>query len=159
MKIEYVGNKLSFKDKCVISRAVRATLSELEQPKELAVCVNIVSPEEMREINNRMRGIDKVTDVLSFPSASLAPFEKISIVQSASKEMKISGGYFIGDMAICMEEVLRQSEEYGESKKRVLSRLVVHSILHLLGFDHIKDEDFAVMEPVQNKILDKLAKK
>ena len=159
MKIEYVGSKLSFKDKCVISRAVKATLAELDQPKKISVCVNIVEPDEMREINKRTRGIDKVTDVLSFPSASIAPFEKIVIMSDASRELVVSGGFFIGDMAICMQEVLRQAEEFGESKRRVLSRLVIHSILHLLGFDHIKDEDFAIMEPVQNKILDKLAKK
>ncbi len=158
MKIEWVGRKLSFAQKAVVKKSIKATILELEQPKSIAVCVNIVSPEEMQEINKRTRNIDKVTDVLSFPSASLVPFEKISIVSDESRELVIKGCFFVGDMAICMEEVARQAQEYGESEKRVLARLVIHSMLHLLGFDHIKDEDFAVMEPVQNKILDKVAK-
>lgn len=159
MKIEWVGQKLSCKDKSVIKKSIKETILELEQPKNIIVCVNIVSPEEMQEINKRTRNIDKVTDVLSFPSASLVPFEKISIVSDESKEFAICGSFFVGDMAICMKEVERQQAEYEESKKRVLARLVIHSMLHLLGFDHIKDEDYIVMEPVQNKILDRVAKK
>ena len=154
MKIEFVGKKLSCSLKRVVKRAFKMTLLELEQVKNLSICVNIVSPEEIQEINKHTRNIDKVTDVLSFPSFEVSPFEKVeSKVQVSSKNI------FLGDMALCMEEVCRQMEEYGESKKRVLARLVIHSCMHMLGFDHIKDEDFAEMEPIQNKILNKVIKK
>ena len=105
----------------------------------------------MKELNNNTRGIDKVTDVLSFPSFEISPFDKVPAVNSKN--------IFLGDMAICMDEVRKQMEEYAESEKKVLARLVIHSTLHMLGFDHIKDEDFVVMEPVQNKILNRVVKK
>jgi len=153
MKVEWVGNKLSCMCKHTIKKAIKETLLELEQPKCVSVCVNIVSPEEMKEINKETRNIDKTTDVLSFPSHDVSPFEKVEKSQMDSKLI------FIGDMALNMQEVERQAKEYNETRKRVLSRLVIHSILHMLGFDHITDEDNSVMEPIQDKILDKVAKK
>ena len=154
MKIEFIGKKLPCALKRVVKRAYKMTLLELEQVKKLSICVNIVSPDEMQEINKQTRNIDKVTDVLSFPSFDVSPFEKIN-----EKVQFNSRNIFLGDMAICMEEVYRQMEEYGESEKRVLARLVVHSTLHMLGFDHIKDDDYAQMEPIQNKILDRVVRK
>ena len=151
MKIEFTGNKLSFAQKNIVKKAFKLTLKELEQIKELSICVNIVSPEEMQKINREQRNIDKVTDVLSFPSFVMAPYGKV--------EPSCGRHVFIGDMAICMEEVSRQAVEYNESKNRVLARLVIHSTLHMLGFDHIRDEDYEVMEPVQNTILNKVCKK
>ena len=151
MKVEFTGKKLPLSLKCVVKKAFKHTLKELEQTNKLSICVNIVTPEEIREINKQTREIDKVTDVLSFPSFEISPFDKVTAVSSSNT--------FLGDMAICMEEVEKQQEEYSESKKRVLARLVIHSVLHMLGFDHIKDEDYAVMEPVQNKILNRVVKK
>lgn len=151
MKVEFTGKRLKCSSKAVVVRSFKATLKELEQIKNLSICVNIVSPSDMQEINKNMRNIDKVTDVLSFPSFDISPFEKVPALNSKN--------VFLGDMAICMEEVERQSKEYNESKNRVLARLVIHSTLHMLGFDHIKDEDYAVMEPIQDKILDKVVKK
>jgi len=151
MKVEFTGNKLSYCLKCIVKRSFKETLKELEQVKNLSICVNIVSPEEIRQINKNMRNIDKVTDVLSFPSFDISPFDKVPAVNSKY--------VFLGDMAICMEEVKKQMVEYNESEKRVLSRLVIHSVLHMLGFDHIKDEDNEIMEPIQDKILNKVVKK
>ena len=154
MKVEFVGEKLPCVLKRVVKRAFKMTIVELEQVKNLSICINIVSPEEIKELNRQTRNIDKVTDVLSFPSFEVSPFEKVeSKVKVASKNI------FLGDMAICMDEVLSQMEEYNESEKRVFARLVVHSLLHMLGFDHIKDEDYNKMEPIQNKILDMVVKK
>ena len=59
---------------------------------------------------------------------------------------------------LCLPVIFRQAEEYNESPKKVLARLAIHSTLHLLGFDHILDKDFEVMEPVQEKILKKVIK-
>ena len=157
MKIEWVGSKLPFGYKCLAKKALKATLVELEQSKRISICINIISPEEMQDLNKRTRGIDKVTDVLSFPSATISAFEKVQDVE----EYENHGGglFFIGDMAICMEEVQRQAIEYQETPRKVFARLVIHSVLHLLGFDHIEDSDHAVMEPIQNKILNTVIKK
>lgn len=150
MKVEFTGKKLCCSLKRIVLRSFKATLKELEQIKKLSICVNIVSPEDMREINKNTRNIDKTTDVLSFPSFDISPFDKVPADNH---------NVFLGDMAICMEEVSKQAIEYNETQKRVLARLVIHSTLHMLGFDHIKDEDNAVMEPIQDKILDKVVKK
>ena len=151
MKVSFVGEKLSLKLKRVVKKAFKKTIKELEQVKNLAICLNMVSEDEIKKLNNDTRGVDKVTDVLSFPSFEISPFDKV----------QLNGGknVFIGDIAICKNEVKRQMIEYNESEKRVFARLIIHSILHLLGFDHIKDEDYEVMEPVQNKILNIVVKK
>ena len=151
MKVEFIGGKLNCSLKRIVKKSFKYTLKELEQVNNLSICVNIVSPEEMQKINNQTRNIDKVTDVLSFPSFEISPFDKVP--ETASKNI------FLGDMAICMQEVQRQMKEYNESIKRVLARLVIHSTLHMLGFDHIKDEDYAVMEPVETKILNRVVKR
>ena len=158
MRIEWVGEKIKISQKCLIKKCVKATLKELEQITNIVICVNCVDSHEMRELNNRMRGIDKVTDVLSFPSETLVPFEKVTLNSSESRDLIFGGNLFLGDMALCMDEIKRQAVEYGETENKVLARLVIHSVLHLLGFDHIKDEDHEVMEPIQNKILSKIVK-
>jgi len=159
MKIEFVGEKLNISKKGIIKKAVKQTLKELDQPKSVIVCVNIVNEQEMQELNKRTRNIDKVTDVLSFPSESLVPFEKVNPESKKSHDLVIKGKVFIGDMALCMSEVQRQATEYCESENKVLARLVIHSILHLLGFDHIEDKDYEIMKPVEDKILAKVVKK
>ena len=159
MRVEFVGEKLGLFKKLLIKKAIRMTLLELEQISKVLVCVNIINADEMKELNNRTRGIDKVTDVLSFPSEKLVPFEKVSLFANKFSNLLIKGNLFLGDMALCMQEISRQAEEYGESQNKVLARLVIHSILHLLGFDHIEDKDFEVMKPIEDKILSKVIKK
>ena len=160
MKIYFTGIKLGFSSKRLIKKSIKAVLCELDEPqKHISVCVNVVSENEIRELNRDLRGIDKVTDVLSFPSSSISPFEKVVLSSPDSKFLTFKGRVTIGDMALCLPEIYRQASSYDESEKRVLARLVIHSSLHLLGFDHIKDEDFAVMQPLEEKILSKVIKK
>ena len=160
MKVYFTGIGLGCHEKHLIKKSIKAVLAELDEPqKYISVCVNVVSDNEIRELNKELRGVDKVTDVLSFPSAHITPFEKVVVTNDDAKFLTFKGKMTIGDMALCLPEIYRQTVDYNESKDRVLARLVIHSTLHLLGFDHITDEDFAVMEPLQDKILARVVKK
>lgn len=142
MKIEFVGKKISFLFKREIKKAVSLSLKSLNQKLEgVELSINFVSKEEMKELNNRTRNIDKVTDVLSYPNYDIKPYEIID------EEF-----IYLGDMAICLEKAKEQALEFGNTLKQEVIKLVIHSILHLMGFDHIKDEDYEVMHQEEEKI-------
>ena len=114
------------------------------------VSVTIVDNEEIRKINNKFRNIDRATDVLSFPM-----FEKDEL------DEKIKSGDFpyedvLGDVIISIEKVREQAEEYGHSFERELSYMLVHGFYHLIGYDHIEEEDKKIMRPKEEKILNEL---
>ena len=108
----------------------------------------ITDGEEIRVLNSVNRGIDKVTDVLSFPYIDFAaPCDYTCIDEEDITLFEPeSGRLMLGDIVICYEKVLSQAEEYGHSVKRELSFLIVHSILHLFGYDHMTDDERAMME-------------
>ena len=117
---------------------------------KLIMTITFTTPEEIRKINKKYRKIDKATDVLSFPM-----FEK------AELDEKIKNGDFpyedvLGDVIISIEKVREQAEEYGHSFERELSYMLVHGFYHLMGYDHIKEEDKKIMRPKEEKILNEL---
>ena len=114
--------------------------------RNLYVNVVLTNPENIRTINKEHRQIDKETDVLSFPM-----YEKTEIAN-----IKLDKEDILGDMVISIERVKEQAKEYGHSFKRELAYMVVHSFYHLLGYDHIKEEDKKEMRPKEEKILSKL---
>ncbi len=120
-------------------------------------CVNVpyeisiifVDNKEIKEINNDMRGIDNATDVLSFP---MLEFEKDKYFKDIYVNYEFmpyelnEGRLVLGDMALSLERAKEQSIEYGHSFIREVMYLVVHSILHLLGYDHMEDDDKKINE-------------
>lgn len=117
---------------------------------KLIMTITFTTPEEIRKINKKYRKIDKATDVLSFPM-----FEKDEL------DEKIKNGDFpyedvLGDVIISIEKVREQAEEYGHSFERELSYMLVHGFYHLMGYDHIKEEDKKEMRPKEEKILNEL---
>ena len=107
----------------------------------------------IREVNRDMREVDAPTDVLSFPMFDLTPGDKPS-PQDADPE---SGLVPLGDMCISLERAQAQGEEYGHGLKRELSYLAVHSVLHLLGYDHLDEgPEKARMRAREEGILGKL---
>ena len=97
--------------------------------------VKITDDEGIRAINKEMRGVDRPTDVLSFPAFDLTPGEL-----PGPEDADPGTGYVpLGDMAISMERVRAQAEEYGHPDRRELAYLAVHSVLHLLGYDHLDE--------------------
>jgi probable rRNA maturation factor len=100
------------------------------------VAVNVVDDEKIRFLNNYSRGIDRATDVLSFPLGENGAFD-------LNPE---TGGICFGDIVICLEAAVRQAYEYGHSLEREAGFLAVHSMLHLLGYDHeTSEEDEKIM--------------
>ena len=102
--------------------------------------VIIVDNEEIHKINNKYRGIDRPTDVISF-----------ALEEDEDYEVKER---LLGDIYISIDKVYEQAKEYNHSVKRELFFLVTHGFLHLLGYDHMKKEDEEIMFPLQEKILD-----
>ena len=117
---------------------------------KLIMTITFTTPEEIRKINKKYRKIDKATDVLSFPM-----FEKDEL------DEKIKSGDFpyedvLGDVIISIEKVREQANEYGHSFERELSYMLVHGFYHLMGYDHIEEEDKKIMRPKEEKILNEL---
>ena len=117
---------------------------------KLIMTITFTTPEEIRKINKKYRKIDKATDVLSFPM-----FEKDEL-----DEKKKNGDFpyedVLGDVIISIEKVREQAEEYGHSFERELSYMLVHGFYHLMGYDHIEEEDKKIMRPKEEKILNEL---
>jgi len=116
-----------------------------EMPCE--VSVSIVDNEEIHQINRQFRDIDRATDVLSFP---LLTFEEGEIPDLNEKEEVL-----LGDIIISLERAREQAEEYGHSLKREIAFLTAHSMLHLLGYDHMEEEEEKEMFAKQREILNK----
>lgn len=104
------------------------------------VGLTYVSKDEIKDLNREYRDIDKVTDVLSFP-----------LIEDFSSDETL-----LGDVVISYEVAEEQAKDYGHSLEREIMFLFTHSILHLLGYDHIEDEDRVIMEERQREILDEL---
>ncbi|MDO4482062.1 MAG: rRNA maturation RNase YbeY [Bacillota bacterium] len=108
------------------------------------VSVSFVSKEEIREINAEYRDKDSVTDVLSFPQ-----YENLSEIRS---EPYIC----LGDVIICPERAAEQAEDYGHSYEREMIYLMVHSMFHLLGYDHMDDEEKRIMRDKEESVMNEL---
>ena len=109
------------------------------------VDVNLVNDEEIHQINRDYRNVDRITDVISFA------FNDDGSSLGMIKDEEIP--HLLGEIFICIPQALRQAKEIGNSDERELSFLFVHGLLHLLGYDHMKEEDAKIMFPLQDEIL------
>ena len=116
----------------------------------LWITVTFTTPRKIQEINKEYRGIDKATDVLSFPM-----FEKDELDEKIAKK-DFENEDILGDIVISVEKVKEQAIEYGHSFERELSYMLVHGFYHLMGYDHIKEEDKKIMRPKEEHILETL---
>lgn len=117
---------------------------------KLIITITFTTPEEIRKINKKYRKIDRATDVLSFPM-----FEKEELDEKI-KNKNFLYEDVLGDIIISIEKVREQAEEYGHSFERELSYMLVHGFYHLMGYDHIEEEDKKIMRPKEEKILNEL---
>jgi len=117
--------------------------------------ITFVGRERIRTLNASLRGVDRVTDVLSFPTLDhvTLPLKKEEYPLDLDPE---SGNVSLGSIVICKSKAKEQAEEYGHSMTRELCYLTVHGVLHLLGFDHILEEDRIKMREAEEKILSRL---
>ena len=122
----------------LIQRAISAALREEKVPDDCEVSVLLTDTEGIHELNRDYRGVDRPTDVLSFPANELSPGEFDADLCERDPE---TGRVFLGDMAISLEKCEAQAEEFGHSFERELMYLTVHSTLHLLGYDHVDEAE------------------
>ena len=147
--------KLDIPYEYIINKMVVASLDFEDCPYEAEVSVTIVDDDEIRRINNEYRGIDKSTDVLSFPFNEFEiPGNFDNIEESVDAFNPETGELLLGDIILSTDHIKEQAIEYGHSETRELAFLVVHSMLHLMGYDHMVDEDRVIMEERQRKILE-----
>jgi probable rRNA maturation factor len=131
----------------LIENCARAALEEEGIEDDAEVSVTLVDNDSIREINNEHRGIDRATDVLSFPLGDENGFE----VDPGTDAI------LLGDIVISLERAKEQAEEYGHSYRREVAFLITHSLFHLLGYDHVNgEEEEKVMFAKQEKVLEKL---
>ena len=128
-----------YKDYDYLDTVLNHTL-EHEKVNNAIFSIIFVEDDEIHRINKEYRGIDRVTDVISFA------FED-------SKDLEYNDIRLLGDIYICIPQMKRQAEEYGHSEKRELSFLAVHGLLHLLGYDHMNENDEKEMFGLQELIL------
>lgn len=142
------GEDVTYKQKMLLREAVKATLDYEGFQNDVQISVTFVDDEGIRAINNSYRNIDKATDVLSFP---LTDFEGGE--EPPTDEPEIA----LGDIVISLERARAQAEEFGHSFDREIAFLTVHSMLHLLGYDHVdSEEDDREMRARQSEILEKM---
>ena len=115
------------------------------------VSVNFVDENEIQRLNKQFRNIDRVTDVLSFPNLNKTYDQRLS--EFDAERNPDDNLLFLGDIVICKKVAKRQAKEYGHSLKREICFLAVHGLLHLLGYDHIKEEDEKLMKEATEKAL------
>lgn len=127
-------------------------------PYEAEVNLTLTDNEGIREINRVYREIDKPTDVLSFPMLSYGQAGDFSALEEDYEDNfnPDTGEIMLGDIVISIDRVREQAAAYGHSEKREFAFLIVHSMLHLFGYDHMTPEDAAVMEPKQKQILEEM---
>ncbi len=119
--------------------------------ESVALGIKFVKAEEIQALNKEFRGVDKVTDVLSFPMLNID--YKGDKLSAFDDDRNPNGELYLGDIVVCKEKAKEQAKEYGHSFKREISFLVVHGYLHLLGYDHIEKTDEEIMMSVAENIL------
>ena len=127
----------------------------VETDVPLAIEFVFVDGEEIRRLNRELRDTDKVTDVLSFPALDDIKGQAIC-GEDYPYEIDEEGNLLIGSVAVCCDRAKEQAEEYGHSYERELHYLLVHGIMHCLGYDHMTDEDKAEMREKEEQVLGKL---
>lgn len=116
-----------------------ASLALRDHQNDAELTIRLVTPEEMIYLNNMYRKQNKTTNVLAFPS---------NIPENIELEYP-----FLGDIIICPEVLLAESSQCNKSLKEHWSLILIHGVLHLLGYDHIKDDDAAIMQAIEIKLL------
>ena len=150
-EIEYLDIQEKKEYEEIIEKVVKECF-ETEELTDSKMYINIIltTSKNIREYNKKYRNIDKETDVLSFPM-----FEKEEL-DKKTKNKDFKNLDILGDMIISIPKVEEQAKEYGHSFERELAYMVVHSFYHLMGYDHIKDEDKYIMREKEEFLLKSL---
>lgn len=143
-----------------IENVIEYTLKEEKVDVPCEISIILIDDEEIRDINRENRNIDRVTDVLSFPMLNY-PKGKVFKEAYCNYDFEPSdlddGNLVLGDIALSLEKAKEQSLEFGHSFLRESAYLTVHSVLHLLGYDHMEEDEKDIMRKREEEILNKFA--
>jgi len=148
--------KVTFTLKRLIKKALKTGLSVMGWDNKVDISVMFTDNEGIRVLNREHREIDRETDVLSFP---LIEYDEKGEYIESSLDYSEKGNLCMGDIVLSLEKALSQAEEYGHSFERETGFLTVHSLLHLMGYDHMTEEEEKEMFTFQKEILDKMGLK
>ncbi len=142
----------------IVKLVGEAVLEEENCPYEVQVNVVVTDHVGIRELNREFRGIDRETDVLSFPNLEFSKEGVFDIDENQEADYfdPDTGELLLGDIMISADKVMEQAQSYGHSIKREFAFLVAHSMLHLCGYDHMEEAEGRVMEHKQEEILSRL---
>lgn len=150
-QLEYLEEQENAKYEEIINKVVQKCF-EVENllDSQLYLSITLTNPENIHKINKEYRNVDKPTDVLSFPM-----FEKEEIDKKI-KERDFKHEDVLGDIVISIEQVKIQAEEYGHGFEREFAYMIVHGFYHLMGYDHMIEEDKVIMRQKEENILNSL---
>lgn len=154
--IEFFGEQIDEALKQNLASVEQQVYAFLGAPKSVKVNLKFVSPEEIRTLNKTTRGIDRVTDVLSYPYTNVKVGQKLKLKDYVCDIDPTDHKLLLGDIVLCVERAKEQAKEYGHSVKREICFLFCHAMLHLMGYDHIELEDEKIMTAKQAEILNSL---
>ena len=147
--------KLPLECEALAKRVVEEALDYVGCPYEAEVNLLLTENAQIHEMNKEFRGIDRATDVLSFPMIDYPEPGTFDFLEEQEDCFDPeSGELTLGDIVISKDKVLAQAEEYGHSPMREYAFLIAHSVLHLTGYDHMEDEERLVMEKKQREVLE-----
>ncbi|MCM1254022.1 MAG: rRNA maturation RNase YbeY [Clostridium sp.] len=151
-------NVFSFDMEEVFEKVAKAVLEAENCPYEACINLLLTDNENIRAYNREHRGIDKETDVLSFPNLDFERPGDFSMAETKEADYfdPDSGELILGDIVISVDKAVEQAEEYGHSQLREFAFLMAHSMFHLCGYDHMTEEESAVMEEKQENVLTQL---
>ncbi len=153
-----INPDFSFPYRDLAQQVIKAALDAERFPFEAEVSLTLTDNPSIQEINHETRGIDAPTDVLSFPMLDYPAPADFSGVEEQWEGCvnPDTGEVMLGDIVLSVDRIRSQAEEYGHSQKREYAFLIVHSMLHLMGYDHMEPDEAARMEERQRDILDAL---
>ena len=154
-----VKEDFSFDYEELITAVVNEAVDYVKCPYECFLEIDIVYNNDIKELNREFRGIDNPTDVLSFPLLEYEEPGNFEFLEDSEEYLYFepeTGELVLGNIVLSYDKILSQAEEYGHEIKREMAFLVAHSMLHLFGYDLMEDNERAVMEKMQEEILQKL---
>lgn len=155
---EEVTVPFDFEYESLAREVISFTLDHENFPYESEVNLTLTDNDGIHEINKMYRQIDRPTDVLSFPMLSYETAGDFSKLEDDYDDNfnPDTGEIMLGDIVISVDKVLEQAESYGHTPRREYAFLIVHSMLHLFGYDHMTPEEAAQMEAKQRQILEEM---
>ena len=142
-----------YNKKIGLKRIANAVYKTLNQTADITVELGFMGEEDMRELNRETRGVDKVTDVLSFPSLE-GIRGKVLSAKDYPYDVDEDGKIFLGSIILCEERIKQQAEELGHDQKTERQYLIVHGLMHLFGYDHVDEgEDKKLMREKEKTAL------